>query len=241
MKRTNIYKIGTINIILLLFVLNVNACSTVVCQNKQERKVPAFNELKLSISANVILNQGPEQKVEIVASDESLNLIETEVVNGTLSIKWTEKFVTHVEKITIYITMVDIKGLVIAGSGDIIAQDKISAGSLNLSISGSGKINLNDLSATDIKASIAGSADISISGSSQINSLEARISGSGKIIAPNILVKNVDISISGSGDCTVNASESLDAKVSGSGNVYYSGSAIINAKVSGSGKIKKIN
>jgi len=241
MKCINLYKIAAMCLLLWLFVFQASACNYKVNQNKQERKVPAFSELNLSVSANVVLIQGTEQKVEIVASDRLLNLIETEVNNGALTIKWSERFVSHTEKITIYLTMVDIKGLHIGGSGDIYAKDKISASDIKLSISGSGKISLDNLAATDIVSSISGSADISIGGNSQANSLEARISGSGNINAADMPVKNVEISISGSGDCRVNAIESLKAKVSGSGNVFYTGSASIDASVSGSGKIKKAN
>jgi hypothetical protein len=230
-----------IYLLLWLFVFQASACNFTVNQNKQERKVPTFNELNLSVSANVILNQGTEQKVEIVATDRLLNLIETEVNNGALTIKWSERFVNHTEKIKIYITMVDIKDIHIDGSGNIYAKNKISASDIKLSISGSGKISLDKLATTDIISSISGSADISIGGNSQANSLEARISGSGNINAIDMPVKNVEISIIGSVDCRVNAIENLKAKVSGSGNVFYTGSPSIDASVSGSGKIKKAN
>ncbi len=212
-------------------------------QNKTERKLPAFNGLSLAISADVILTQGAVQKVEIQASDRIQKLIETEVKDGILKIQWADRFFinTSGESIKIYITMVDITALRISGSGDILANGNISASTIQLSISGSGKISLNNLKAQKIDASISGSASILVGGSNPAETLEVGISGSGDFDAKELPVKRVEISLSGSGNCSVYAVESIKARISGSGNVYYNGNAVIDAKISGSGAVKHVN
>jgi len=210
-------------------------------QNSKNRNLPKFSSVKLAISANVYLTQSNTQSLRIEASDKLLELIETEVNNGHLIIKWSKNNVRHSEKIKIYISMQEVTGLVISGSGDIISDSKINTDKINLAISGSGNISLQNLNANDIKSKISGSADIEIAGTQTANSLSIAISGSGDVKASELPVKNVKIKISGSGNCKVNVSDRLDAAISGSGDVYYKGRPIINGKVAGSGKIKSID
>jgi hypothetical protein len=242
MKKNQEMKLTAISMILWLFIAtSFISCKAAPSQASSERKLPAFSELKLCISADVILTQGPVQKVDIQASDRLLNLIETEVKDGKLTIKWSERFVRENEKIKIYITMAEIKSLHISGSGDIVSTSEISTLNIDLSISGSGSIKLEMLKAEKIESSISGSADILIGGSSTVNSLNASISGSGNIKAPNLPVKNIEISVSGSGNCYIKALETIKARISGSGDIYYSGQATIDAKVSGSGGVKHVD
>ncbi len=225
----------------ILIAVFVFFSTTTFAQNGQVRNVPTFDELNLSISANVYLKQGSTQKVEIQASDRLLEKIETEVKGSALSIKWNEKNVRHTEKIKIYITMTKVNALRIAGSGDILASGLITTSDLDLKISGSGNIELSDVKANKISSKIAGSADISLKGNSTVDQLLVGISGSGDVRADELPVNDVSVAISGSGDCKVNAIKTLKAKVAGSGDVYYKGRAIIDSKVAGSGSIKHIN
>jgi hypothetical protein len=242
MKKNQVIKLTSICMILWLIIATpFISCKAAAKQTSSERNLPPFSELNLCISANVILTQGPTQKVDIQASDRLLNLIETEVNGGKLTIKWSERFVRQNENIKIYITMVDVKSLRVSGSGDITSSGNVSASDINLAISGSGTIKLEQLKAGTIESSISGSADIIVGGTEVANNLNASISGSGNIKAPDLPVKNIDISISGSGNCYVKAQESIKARISGSGDILYSGQATIDAKVSGSGGVKHID
>lgn len=220
----------------VLVILSTNA----LAQGGKVRNVSSFDELNLAISAKVYLKQGSTQKVEIEASDRLLEKIETEVKGDALNIKWNEKNVRHTEKIKVYITMKNVNALRIAGSGDIIADGKISTDNLELKISGSGNINLSDVNANKISSKISGSADISLKGNNIVNELSVAISGSGDVNTADLPANNVSVAISGSGDCKVHANETLKARVAGSGDVYYKGKATIDSKVAGSGSIKSL-
>jgi len=210
-------------------------------QNSKNRDLPKFTSVKLAISANVYLSQSATQSLRIEASEKLLNLIETEVKDGRLIIKWTKNNVRNNEKIKIYISMEEVEGITISGSGDVIADGKIKTDKLELAISGSGDMSFSNLEANDIKSKISGSADISISGSQIANSLSVAISGSGDVEASKLQVKNVKVKISGSGNCKLNVLNQLDASISGSGDVYYKGRPKINGKVAGSGSIRSLD
>jgi hypothetical protein len=236
MKKIQLF----ISVLSILLVTNfqINAKTF---QNSKNRDLPKFTSVKLAIGANVYLTQSNKQSFRIEASEKLIQLIETEVKNGKLIIKWTKRNVRHSEKIKIYISMEEIEGVAISGSGDIIADGKIKTDKIDLAISGSGDISFSNLEANDIKSRISGSADIYLAGSQTANSLSVAISGSGDVKAVKLPVKNVSIKISGSGDCKVNVIDRLDATVSGSGDIYYKGRPVINGKVAGSGSIKSMD
>ncbi|MFN8256974.1 MAG: head GIN domain-containing protein [Bacteroidales bacterium] len=240
MKRNRFLK-SAIFLFVALILVNINSYAFNVYQQIQERKLPAFNELNLSIKAEVYVKQGSTQKVEIQASEKYLKLLETEVKGNSLNIKWSEWNLMVSEKIKIFITMTDVNALKVSGSGDIYAQGVILTTDIDLAVSGSGKVQVDDLKAENISSSISGSGDILINGTNTAGKLNASISGSGNIKAQDLPVRNVEVAISGSGDCNVNAVENLRARISGSGDVYYKGRAVIDGKISGSGSIKHVD
>jgi len=236
MKKIQLF----ISVLSILLITNFQINAEIL-QNSKSRDLPVFSSVKLAISANVYLTQSSTQSFRIEASDKLVQLIETEVKNGRLVIKWTKNNVRHSEKIKIYISMKEIEGVAISGSGDILAEGEINTDKIELAISGSGDMTFSNLNANDIQSKISGSADIYLAGTKTANSLSVGISGSGDVKAEKLPVKNAIIKISGSGNCKLTVSERLDAKISGSGDIYYKGRPVVNGRVAGSGSIKGMN
>jgi len=212
-----------------------------VLAKEETRDLPAFTKISLRISGKVYLEQGSTQSVRIVAEDETLEEIITEVKDRTLSIKFpnTNMFRNwNPGKIEIFITVPGIDALTVSGSGDIISKE-IKSRILDLAVSGSGNIDIEELTSEQVSAAISGSGNISVSGSGVANELKARISGSGNINASGFEAEHVDVQTSGSGNCAVISNGEIKARISGSGNVNYSGNPAIDSSVSGSGKVKK--
>lgn len=206
---------------------------------KEERNVATFTSVDLAISANVYLTQGSAQKVVVEASDEDLKKVVTEVSNGHLKIK-TDGWRVNLKTVNVYITLSDLEGIGLSGSGNITADGAFKCGSLDLAISGSGNIKMDNLTATKVETAISGSGNISLAGSGKAESLEIAISGSGDVNAENFECGKVAAHISGSGNCRVNASDTLEGHVSGSGDIYYKGKARLDIRISGSGKARSI-
>jgi hypothetical protein len=206
---------------------------------KEERKLEAFTSVDLSISANVYLTQDNTQKVVVEASESDLKEVVTEVKNGHLKIK-TESWHSHLRDVNVYISLANLEGIGLSGSGNIVADGEFKVGNLDLAISGSGNIKLPKLTAKKVDASISGSGDILIAGPGKAESVEIHTSGSGDFDAENFEAEKAEVHISGSGNARVNTSGHLDAHVSGSGDVYYKGNAMLDIRISGSGKAKKI-
>ena len=134
----------------------------------------------------------------------------------------------------VYITIQNLEGVGISGSGDIVGNDRFVTESLYVEISGSGNMDL-EVETGLLENKISGSGSLELSGKAEEYTVS--VSGSGKINAFDVDAKHVSAQVSGSGDCRISASESLDAKISGSGDVYYKGRPQINTKISGSGSL----
>lgn len=209
---------------------------------EQTRKVDAFTEISLRIGATVHLEQGKDQNLEIVAKTSTLEEIITEVKEGKLIIRFPNKnlFWSSFQpgEITIYITTPEIHALGVTGSGDIIAEDEIKTKELDLAVSGSGNIKLEELSAEQVRNVISGSGNIVLEGNTTAQDLSVAISGSGNFKGINYSAKDVSIKLSGSGNVDVEAIDNLHIRLLGSGNITYKGKPLIDQSTSGSGSVR---
>ncbi|MDP4205303.1 MAG: head GIN domain-containing protein [Bacteroidota bacterium] len=218
------------------------AISTMVYAEREERHVGPFSEISLKIWAEVHVEQGTKQSVEIVGKTEDIGQVITEVNNRQLTIRRSTKEMllgdSNQKKLTIYITVPEVTALNISGSGQLTVDGPLTARIIDLAVSGSGILKLTNLSSEKISADMSGSGQIIIEGKEQAESLSIKKSGSGTFRSSQLKVKEVKALISGSGNCYVCALNSLKAKIAGSGNVIYKGDPSIDSSIVGSGKVK---
>lgn len=229
----------------------VNGKGPIVTEMRTETGFTAVNS---EIEATLYITQGPEFEIRVLAQQNILDNIETDISGGELQIKG-DHCINNSEPVLIYITMPVVSALSISGSGAIYTQNKITSpyisfdisgsgevttidsvitGSLDVNISGSGNMDFMG-SATAVDAAISGSGDISMTGFG--TNLDVDISGSGEMHGYNFPVSIADINISGSGSMETNVMVELDVDISGSGDVYYKGTPVVSAKMSGSGTL----
>ena len=225
--------------LIIFFCLRASS-STYVNNSKEVRNLEKFNHISLSIAAKVFITQGSECRLEIEANEDDLTKIETIVKNGKLDIKtkgWTSNLKGN---IIINITMPELKGLSVAGSGSIIASSKFTCQDLNLAVTGSGAIKMDKLAVREVDATITGSGNIKLSGEPVATELSLTITGSGSYSAEGLKVDEANITITGSGSAKIHVVRDLSTNITGSGSVLYQGDPMINANSTGSGKTKKM-
>jgi hypothetical protein len=228
-------------IILSAFILAISVSSGFAIgqsMEKETRDVKDFTKVSFGVAGNLYINFGPEFKVVLEGEKRDLNEIITEVSGGRLVIKKDNWRFNINEKVTVYITMPELKGLGVSGSGKAEIKDAVKAEDLDLSVSGSGKIFTSDVIVSKLGCSISGSGDIVPGGNGKATKADISISGSGNFEGESLKIESAEIHISGSGNCSCNVTESLRASVSGSGNVTYEGNPKVDAHVSGSGKVR---
>jgi hypothetical protein len=222
----------------VLAALLILSASAAFSQKKETRDVGDFNSVGLGIHAELYLTQGSPHELVIEASEDQLDRIETEVRNGHLKIK-SESWRSNFKNVKIWVTMPEVNGLYLSGSGKMVAETPIESGELEMKVSGSGKIEIDELRGDELDVSISGSGDVYLKGSA--DEMELSISGSGGLHAAGLKVGEADVRLSGSGSCEIDATDELNAAISGSGKVHYFSNPQVDAAVSGSGKVRKGN
>lgn len=200
--------------------------SLVSAQTKEVRNVGTFTKISFRAPGKLYLRQGSPQKVELQGKQDILKEIETDVEGNRLVIgkegSWWGSNWGKDDEITVYITVKDIEGISVSGSGDIIGETKIIAGDLDLNVSGSGNMNIEADASGEVEADVSGSGDLILKG--KCREFNSDVSGSGKV------------------NLTMNIGGTADFGISGSGKIEASGSAAtVKTNISGSGKVLAAN
>jgi hypothetical protein len=203
----------------------------------ETRSTSQFNGIDVRIDADVQVTQHPSYKVEINAQQNILDVIETYVSGNKLIIKYRNDVnVRNHRPITMVLSAPIINSLRLSGSGNMEATGALTPPDMDLEVTGSGNLRIQQLNTGNIDAFVSGSGSIEV-GSGTATDERLDISGSGSIDVANVAAQKATTFTSGSGNMRVNASQQLKVTISGSGNVYYRGNPTITTTISGSGKV----
>jgi hypothetical protein len=209
--------------------------------NTEDRHLTGFHAVDVAGSFDVYITQGSTESVKVEAPADIIGNILTDVKGGTLVIHTKNHFswnnIFGNKKVVVYVTIKDVTGIAVTGSGDAYFKDGITANNLSLHVTGSGDVS-GKINAKTLESSVTGSGDIKISG--HADSQRVSVTGSGDYAAKGLTTTNTAVTVTGSGDASVYASETLKAGVSGSGDVRYAGNPKnISKSKSGSGDIER--
>jgi len=175
----------------------------------QARDVGAFHGIDLAGSNNVVIRVGEKQSVFVKADDNLLDRVTTEVRSGKLVIANTPGSFTTNSPMSVEVGVPSLDALTLSGSGNIavtgveaesfdvnlpgsgtLTGDGTATG-LDVTVDGSGMVQLTRLVATNVRADVSGSGSIFVTAT---ESLDASVSGSGAILytgSPQDVSRNV--------------------------------------------------
>ena len=208
--------------LILLSVLFIVGCSSIKNNIQgsgniisESRELNNFTSIILLGSIDVNIKTSESNNCVVVADDNLIPYIKTEVVNNKLNISLNESYSSE-EKLVVNVNTPN--------------YDEVS-------LSGSGNINILDFKNNNLSLNISGSGNIT--GNGEVETLVVKINGSGNLMSKEIKSKSATITINGSGDAEVFASDSISAKINGSGNIEYFGNPEnVDSIINGSGDIK---
>ena len=226
-----------------LFVALFLTSTFVWAQNRETRNVETFTKISYRVSGKLYLKQGSPQKVELEGPADVLREVETEVREGKLVIgkedRWMNWNWSDENRINVYVTMANIEALSVSGSGDLVAQDQLTTGNLDLNVSGSGTLQLSFASNGNVEADVSGSGDLDVKGT--CNNFDSDVAGSGKVTLAITVQNMADFGVSGSGRIIAEGkAKEVKTRVSGSGRIQ-AGSLVAekcNVRISGSGDVE---
>lgn len=181
----------------------------------ETRQPGNFTGVNTSGSTAIHISYGTEHQVVLKGSNNLIPYYKTEIINGILYLGYQKASVQH-DDVEAFVTLpflhniflsgsseVDISGkfptietlrISISGSGELEANDLLTAKETNISISGSGEADLKKLNTKKADIDLSGSGEVKIGVEEQ---LKVRISGSGKV--QYLGTPEIDSKISGSG------------------------------------------
>lgn len=217
---------------------------------KKALELPEFKAIYNNSNYTVYLKQTNKQEVNVEALTEIYDLTNIFVENGVLMINIDRKPENPNKSIwakiddiklnptmKLYVSVKNVNDLQVNGAGKIISENSLAAPTLNLSIGGSGSMDL-DIKGDQVKAEVSGSGKMGIKG--YATNLEGVVSGSGAINAFNCPLDKATIKVSGSGLAELNVTDTIVATVVGSGSVKHKGNTKnATKKIYGSGTVDR--
>ena len=244
-------KITLLLAFIILSLLLLSAGSIAFGQaTKKTLELPEFKAIYVNSNYTVILKQTNKQEVIVEALPEFMEVSEFKVENGILMINMERKPETSSKSIwakiddiklnplmKVYVSMKTVSELAVNGGGKIISENSIASDNLQLSVSGSGSIDL-DIKGNQVKTEVSGSGTIGLKGYASNN--EIQLSGTGNLNAYACELETAKIKVSGSGGAEITVTNNLEATVVGSGSVKHKGNTKnLTKKVYGSGAVDR--
>jgi hypothetical protein len=195
------------------------------------RDVPApFSRVRVAGPFHVTVREGSPAAVVVHAVPSDQEKVKVELKGDALVLGSTERWTWgETPKVAVAVTLPELRGLEVSGSGEARAETGPAARDLALTVGGSGSIAWKGAAAA-LAIAVSGSGDVQAEGPAQ--RLEVHLSGSGHV---GYAGKSgpAKVAISGSGNVNLaGEGESLEASTSGSGDVEAKDFAVRDAKVS---------
>lgn len=201
---------------------------------KETRPVSGFDRVSLAGLGDVVLTQGDEESLEIEAEDNVIANIKTEVRGGTLYITYERKSLLPTKPVRFFLTMREVRAIESLGMTNL-RSDRIDTDQLDITISGTGNIDILRLNAGTISTIISGAGNFEAEGT--VGDQKVTLSGAGNYNGEDLQSERSTVTITGLGKVTTWATKELDVTISGSGGVDYYGSPEIRKNISGIGTL----
>lgn len=237
MKR--IHFIRSFAVILIFMVLSLFMLP--LAQAQKDIPVEKFTKVSISVKAKVFIEQADNYKLTIQTDDKTFEKISIENTSDELRIKSNNDWNID-EPVIIHISAPKLNGIYFGGSSSLLIEKPFVTVEMELKVSGSGSMDVNNLKADNVSAGVSGSGSMNLDQLST-DKISASVSGSGKMVIDDLIADKVSASVSGSGGITLKGSKAgstEEFKISGSGKIDAIGFETANSKVdiSGSGNCK---
>lgn len=207
----------------------------------ETRDPGAFQAISIEYpTAEIVIQQGNKESVEIQADDNLLPQISTEVLSRQLTVKnlqtdW-KKTVNPSKPVKITITGNAIHEITLSAPVGDVKVNNLQSDTLKLVLSGGAQIKLNGIEVSLLDSVLSGAGDIQASGTA--GEIKILLSGLGNFNAADLKSDKANVELSGMGDAIVRVEQELTATITGAGSIKYFGNPRVNQIVKGAGSVK---
>lgn len=209
------------------------------------RDVSDFTAVNFTNYGEMTIIQDGTEGLTIDTTEDLLAHIETTVRDGTLTIRFDNRFrfpygfrfLRPPQSIRYTLHVKKLEALDLSGAGTVYAE-QLTADRLELVESGAGTITVDQLTAGDLAVTISGAGVVTLAG--QATHQSVRMSGLGNYAAGDLKSQTAQVNLSGAGSATLWVEETLAATLSGAGSINYYGSPQTTSSKSGVGDIHSL-
>lgn len=205
-------------------------------------KIDDFDRLEVAGSMDVVYKQVKgKPSLEIYTADNIVDLVKTEVVNGTLKIGFKKGYSISYNKLIIRVSSEDINAISLAGSGSIDLANGVKTNKMNISLAGSGDVmGKNIFCQEDLRIALSGSGDVTMQ-QLACNQFDVSLAGSGDVSMRDVNVHTAKVSLAGSGCVEIyGKTDKSHFELAGSGEILAAGfeAKEVNVSIAGSGDVE---
>ena len=216
----------TLKTSLFILLLALGSTLSVLAGNggeTQTRNVSGFNAIDVSTGIDLYITMGNTEEVKIVADEDIINDIKTEVKNGTLHIymkrnNWFNWGGNKSRKA--YVTVKELVELRASSGSDVQSENTLQGESLEISASSGSDVKL-DVHYKNLSLDTSSGSDAELSGKTKYLRLSA--SSGSDIDASDLEAVNCKASASSGSDISLTVTEELEADASSGADITYHG------------------
>ena len=187
----------------------------------EDRAVDDVTAVSFTSIGDLTIQQGAAPSLVIEAEDNVIPAIITEVSGHTLTIRYEARnglaTVRPTRDIHLTLTVTDLR---------------------QVTLSGAGNVQLQDLAAGDLQAVLSGAGSLAATGTA--DNLDLVLSGAGSFRGADLQAQTADVTLSGVGNAVVWVTNRLHATVSGVGWVDYYGDPQVTKDGGGLGSVRSL-
>lgn len=220
-----------------------------------------YNAIKIDGVIDFNYEQSNEAPSIEVTVDENLHqYVSVEINDRVLTVRFKGAKVDHYSKFIVKTNSKWLKEVKASGNANFMVnspltgdettikansnclvqlKEPVKVGKLDLNVSGSANMVVNELQADKLECSINGSGTITLKkGKASVG--EYSITSSGEIMAFGVEVPDLTCKMTGNGTMEVHSTDNLKANVVGKGNIRYKGPTAVQQKVLGKGSVEEV-
>lgn len=251
-------------VMLLGLFLTVQAADHVKGNGKlssKKIKIDDYNAIKIDGVIDFNYEQSNDAPAIEVTVDENLHqYVSVEINDRVLTVRFKGAKVDHYSKFIVKTNSKWLKEVKASGNANFMVnspltgdettikansnclvqlKEPVKVGKLDLNVSGSANMVVNELQADKLECSINGSGTITLKkGKASVG--EYSITSSGEIMAFGVEVPDLTCKMTGNGTMEVHSTDNLKANVVGKGNIRYKGPTAVQQKVLGKGSVEEV-
>ncbi|MBR8836951.1 MAG: DUF2807 domain-containing protein [Stigonema ocellatum SAG 48.90 = DSM 106950] len=182
----------------------------------ENRPVEGFSSVSVEVAGNLIVEQGETESLTIIADDNLLPLLTSEVRDSRLILTTNANCIQPTSNITYRVTVKNLNAVEISGDVTVDLQN-INTDLLDISADGTSRFTAS------------GKAD------------QLKISASGTLIfnGENLSSTAAKADISGSARAVIQVNDTLDVNIQGVGSVDYIGNPTVTKNIQGIGSVRQ--